>query len=534
MSSSAGARLIVGVTGHRDLVDAEKPILRERMSRLLNGLEDRFADLTIEVVTSVASGADQLALEVADELGISSRILLAMPFDAMASDFDATELGRAAGFLDGRPVVLLSEHAHAADEVALRSAQHEYLGVYLAAHCHLLVAIWDGTSPNLAGGTAQIVDFHLTGNTVFDEHATVRSPIDYTEDESDLVFHILCSRTGNDTAADAPGTARWVTRDPEETSGTELPHRYARVFARQAELAAELTGSPDDLPEAVDALAVRYQRRTFTALFAAFALTGGAAASFVVYADLVPHPVALLVYGVLILAAIGAQQLARWREWQRKYVDYRGLAEALRTVVFWQRAGVRPLERSMFPHDHFLRRQELELGWIRNVLRDVGIEADAKGHDDEDELRRVCHEWGADQSSYYERARDRFEGRARILGRVSTACFVLGLIAVAVISIRIVLEIGENDLLIALMGILPLAAALIASYVYRLALRENAAQYSYMVRIHTNAARALAEATTDDRRRDILRALGEASLDENGLWLQRNRERPISHGPVSI
>lgn len=457
-----------------------------------------------------------------------------MPFDSMASDFDAQGEKRATELLEGRPIVVLSTQSHPHESIDLRSAQHEYLGVYLAAHCHLLVAIWDGTSPSLAGGTAQIVDFHLTGNTVFDEHASLRSPIDYTEDQSDLVFHIVCSRASSAARSDAAGTARWRTRDPQETAETELPTRYAKVFARQAELADALSGTMRALPDAVDALANRYQRRTLSALFATFALTGGAAASFVVYADLFSHPIALFLYVVLILAAIGAQQFARWRQWHRKYVDYRGLAEALRTIVFWQHAGVRPLERSMFAHDRFLRRQELELGWIRNVLRGVGIEADARSDADPEELRRVCAEWGADQSAYYARTSDRFGRRARVLGRVSTACFLLGLIAVAVISIRILLGDLENDLFIALMGILPMAAAVIASYVYRLSLRENAAQYSYMLRIHTSAAHALAEATTDHRRRDILRALGEASLDENGLWLQRNRERPIGHGPVSL
>ena len=509
-------------------------MLRARLTDLLCELRDRFADLDVHVVTSLAPGADQLALGVAHDLGMTTSILLPMPFDAMAADFEDDSVEHARSLLDDRPVVCLSRTAHAPDERDARAAQYEFLGVYLAAHCHLLVAIWDGRSPALPGGTAQIVDFHHTGHTVFQERSAVRSPIDHSEDESDLVYQIGCSRAGETNSEPTELALGWLTRDPEDQDRAELPDRYAKVFDRQGELARELQGTTETLPEAVDALAVRYQRLTFRSLMAAFLLTGGAAASFVVYADLIDHPIALATYVVLMMAAIGTQQLARWREWQRKYVDYRGLAEALRTVAFWRRAGVRPVERTMFPHDHFLRRQELELGWIRNVLRGVGLVTDATGETSADELYRVCREWVEEQSAYYMRARDRLARRARWLSRVSTASFSLGLVAVAVISVRTIVGTTANDVLIALMGVLPMAAALVASYVYRLSLRENVAQYSYMVRIHTNAERALAAAADDASRRDILRALGEASFDEHGLWLQRNRERPITHGAVSM
>lgn len=155
-----------------------------------------------------------------------------MPFDSMASDFDAQGEKRATELLEGRPIVVLSTQSHPHESIDLRSAQHEYLGVYLAAHCHLLVAIWDGTSPSLAGGTAQIVDFHLTGNTVFDEHASLRSPIDYTEDQSDLVFHIVCSRASSAARSDAagrhggePATRR---RRPRRNCLPDMP-RFSRV-----------------------------------------------------------------------------------------------------------------------------------------------------------------------------------------------------------------------------------------------------------------------------------------------------------------
>ena len=58
----------MGVTGHRDLVEAEVPALRERIHAFLMELHERFPDLQLQLITALAEGADQLAAEVALEL----------------------------------------------------------------------------------------------------------------------------------------------------------------------------------------------------------------------------------------------------------------------------------------------------------------------------------------------------------------------------------------------------------------------------------------------------------------------------------
>ena len=63
--------------------------------------------------------------------------------------------------------------------------------------------------------------------------------------------------------------------------------------------------------------------------------------------------------------------------WQRRFHDYRVLAEALRVQFYWAIAGVERPAVSRFGHDAFLKRQELELGWISNMLRVAGHRDDA-------------------------------------------------------------------------------------------------------------------------------------------------------------
>ena len=51
-----------------------------------------------------------------------------------------------------------------AEDVALqgrqRDLQYERLGSFLAAHSHILLALWDGEYNRAVGGTGQVVDFH--------------------------------------------------------------------------------------------------------------------------------------------------------------------------------------------------------------------------------------------------------------------------------------------------------------------------------------------------------------------------------------
>jgi hypothetical protein len=82
------------------------------------------------------------------------------------------------------------------------------------------------------------------------------------------------------------------------------------------------------------------------------------------------------------------------------------------------------------------------------------------------------------------------------------------------------------------MGLLPLIATVRQNYAHRTAEHELIMQYAYMHRIFSNAYRMLLAEKSLDGKREILRALGEAQLDENGQWLLRQRERPLASGQL--
>ena len=62
--------------------------------------------------------------------------------------------------------------------------------------------------------------------------------------------------------------------------------------------------------------------------------------------------------------------------------------------------------------------------------------------------------------------------------------------------------------------------------------RGDRRQYRFMHRIFSNARRRLDLAENDEERQSVLRALGDAALDEHAEWILMHRERPLEHGKL--
>ena len=107
------------------------------------------------------------------------------------------------------------------------------------------------------------------------------------------------------------------------------------------------------------------------------------------------------------------------------------------------------------------------------------------------------------------------------------------------IAITVVLALGQyrlDDMLVtgmvAAMGILPLLAAVREAYAHKVAEKELLKQYTFMLDIYRMARFRLSRCTTVDQKRELLRALGEAALDEHAEWILVHRERPLEPGKL--
>ncbi|MEM1081503.1 MAG: hypothetical protein AAGH65_07960, partial [Pseudomonadota bacterium] len=248
VSATHSLPLVVAVTGHRDLVDVEVEGIRSAIQQLFECLIRDYPDRELQLLTPLAEGADQLAAEVALELGCSVIALLPMSVAAYRNDFKGDErmaaferlLNQCDEVIELEPVRVgrVAENGGSSN----RDMHYAQLGVFMAAHCHVLLAVWDGKPSQHMGGTSNVVQFHhdqvMPGYTeaVF---ATREMLID---DESDLVYHVVCSRdrpNGEPAEGLNPLECWWFSKDAEQPRSKTLPDQHRAIFSRSNEFSRD-------------------------------------------------------------------------------------------------------------------------------------------------------------------------------------------------------------------------------------------------------------------------------------------------------
>jgi hypothetical protein len=550
-----GCGLVVGITGHRDLREEQLPGLRGQVRDFFLGLRRDYPGLPITLLSPLAAGADQLVTEVARELAVRVVAVLPVPATMYYADFE--ESGSRAIFdrqladadvmeLPLRPATDASAISHAGHA---RDLQYAQAGIFASSHCHILLALWDGEPSGLLGGTAQVVSFHLQGSMPEAIDRRQSAAITLGLDEETLVHHIPAGRRGG-TAAE--GAARWLTSSSQLQQHATIPPAFDMVFRRHAEYLADRARYEQDIHQALaregsdcpiqqqfvaaDWLATTYRRRVSRVLLATYLVTGMMGFAFIAYSDLIAQDLMLYVFLALFAVGVAINAVAQRREWHRKYIDYRALAEGLRVQSYWRRAGIVDSSRPSFAHDNFLQKQDVELGWIRNVMRGASVDGMlvplSPTHDG---LAPVVREWigapgASGQLDYYVQTAARRAVQHRRTELLASICLWTGIGLSLLLALFARLLDGQlQNLMVAAMGLLSLTAAVHEAYAYKKADKELIKQYRFMARIFSAAQRRLSQCRSDEERRQVLRTLGEAALAEHAEWTLMHRERPLEH-----
>ena len=241
--------LVVAVTGHRDLLPTELPGIRDRVSEFLSSMQRDYPDRRLRVMSPLAEGADRLVAEVALELGIDLIVPMPMAKSLYEADFRTAESRQQFELLCARaseiyelPVAKGNTAAGISSDGPERSRQYAQLGVFLCAHCHILLAVWDGKLTGDLGGTAQVVKFHHDDIMPGYTPKTLATQQMLVDDESDLIYHIVCSRDRPDGAPRHglnPLDWSWFTKDQHNPRSRELPKQHRLIFERSSEFSRE-------------------------------------------------------------------------------------------------------------------------------------------------------------------------------------------------------------------------------------------------------------------------------------------------------
>lgn len=573
-NTDARVRLSIGLTAHRDLLPAEVPALRSAVRDFFRSLQAQFPDLPLRLISALAEGGDQLVAEEAVALGIELVVPLPMAQVEYERDFDDPDaLARfrrllAAGHVRVLPLAPGNSAEAIATRGPARNLQYAQQGMFVSSHCQLLLALWDGNPNTATGGTAQVVDFHLhdamPGLSI--EHI---APNLLADDESDLIYHLACSRRLGASGVlpqPAPLQARWITLDGEHPAIAGMPAHYAHVFAQLETFNRDLqryadgidaTPShlldrplPSALPSnvarierqfhAADWLAVHFQKRVRMGLACVHVVAALMGLAFILFSDVAGSRAYLVAFLALFATGLVLTLVGNRRQWQRKYLDYRGLAEGLRVQLYWRLADVEIPPDSSLGYDSFLQKQDVDLSWIRHAMRGTGLlhdEAFIPGHE---WLQWVVAHWVGDskgqggQLAYFLGGVARRERAYALTCRMGDLALVAGLLgAVALLGFGSRLPTTAQNLLLVAMGLLPLLAGIREAYSYKKADKELIKQFRFMSRLFSSCQVRLQRARDDVETRQLLLALGRACLEEHAEWILLHRERPLEHAQIS-
>ena len=560
MPSPSLLPLVIGFTGHRAFPGEDVSSIEKMVRKIYQDLHTKYPSTPIVLLTSLAEGADRFGAHIAIELGMEYIVPLPMKPEVYTTDFETVEskhefqelLSKASRWFT-LPLVEGVTEESIREPGYDRNLQYAQVGAYLARYSQILIAVWDGIPIELLGGTSMVVNYKLQG--IPEAFGPPQSPLDPVE--TGPVYHIVARRKDNPHVNGVPLTLKkyfprgYHSEEDAEKSFDKIYERmnsfnedilrnkkYIEEKKKQsgdylfpAEHEDSLTTAlrtTRDYYTSADILASYFQKFTNRTFIAIFGCVFAAAFFFDIYAHVFENNIILTGYLTSLLLAFLWYRVAKKKQYQSKYLDYRSLAEGLRVQFFWEYAGIRDSAG-----DYYLRKQKSELDWIRYALRTMAIPSEDEAfsrHTDisESQYERfglVLKHWVSDQARYYPRAMKRDHGRLYKLELAINFFFTLG-IALAVLQ----LSAEPEHFLTVSVGLAPIIAALLGGFIERNALLGHIKQYERMGELFRHAHLWLEKLMTEGKRHEVMEfivELGKEALSENGDWMLLHRERPL-------
>ncbi|CAN5445257.1 hypothetical protein BH11PSE7_BH11PSE7_13690 [soil metagenome] len=548
-SNGLGIAIVLGVTGHRDMADAEgvRRLLRQEIARL----QAIYPHSPFTGLSSLAEGADRLFADVILELGMP----LYVPLPLVAADYEKDFPETVPQFRQLCGQARLVFEVPGANAGLSRELQYARAGMHVSQRAHILFALWDGQPARGLGGTGQIVNLHRTGQfgDVGDEHSlkllaqdVSRSSLD--EWDQGLVCHIHVERSraaeGHDVLA--PPTqphVEWLyPKGPGPSTAGQEGGRdglLLKMDRYNAELHA-LDPLPPAAPRASnveagqdDAVTREYERmvarfnatdhvanQSVQSVRGQFKWLFGLAAVMVwsheMYADLFPTWHWLLLY-LLLMGSIGLiVRGLRSKHKNSDAIDKRALSEALRVQAAWFRAGVPDMVAK-----NYLRRDSGHLLWVRRAL--IGVSPALNARAQAGQVEAVKKDWVDGQLDYFRGSVSKRRHVIESMSRRGAWLFRLGVvIACVVLALRVMGLVPEHHAIwvIALdmaIGLLPAWAALMSGYIEFAAYEDDVREHERMERLFDTASRRMADIPLHDQQQ-VIRDLGVEALHETASW----------------
>lgn len=527
MNERRAIPVMVGVTGHRLIRKKDAPAIRSAVKNELQKLQDLCPNSQVMMLSSLAEGADLLCADTAEELSIP--LIAALPREREDYEQDFSEEGK----------LRFIHHCGRAKEVFVappteavpeggpgRSYQFRQAGIYVAAHSHILMALWDGgPGTEEACGTAEAVDFALNGNYAPESGMPLRSGA------NEAVIHIVTPR--GDRTEEAAGTVHvlgnWETIEDVLRKTEDFNRNALKIDpGTGSRLPSEARDDPKlERMELVSRVAGKLSRQYAGRYRRMLALLAAASAlltfAFLMY-DEAEAIWMILVCGAMLLGAWSCQHYAARSDCHRRYIEYRALAESLRVQTYLRYAGSRIQAVKLLSWT-----QQEETAWILDALCALTVGGDPESVHE----IRAC--WVDAQRDYHREAAGSSRQKLRISDRTVRFSMLLSILlylaAVAfellcgglIFSPRILIPNVEawRTVLKILLGTISAVTLFVANFYGRLSLPRTLSDHQKMERFYGKMSEQLERSGQSE---ELLRTLAREELTENGNWISYQRD----------
>ena len=442
--------LIIGAAGHRDLREGDLAKLKSAVASVISTLRRQYLgndkQTPIVLLSALGEGAEQLIAGEALKQGATLIVPLPLPVSEYRRDFTQRPLAPDAikHFDDLRlkatatveiPLAAGSSESGVKVFGPERDRQYREVNLFIARHCHVLIALYDGNDDDITvGGAAETVKFNRDGIP-----GGIRESAHSALDGAEIgpVIHIVTPRKAVKTTASEVRVVPWGTKakgasprglgrvltgaaakKPADLTVEEarsarawaqfraiatLTTRFnreakARARKRESEIALDVArlfgGNTQAQARAetaatqwcrfyglADTLAREREKRVRGDWRDMFLLGFAALFCFALYSHLFPVNLLLLDYAVISAVVFIFFFRARLREHRQRFLDYRALADALRVGVFWKFLGIGTVSGSApsaSPQRISVARaypmsQPNELAWVQATLRALDL-----------------------------------------------------------------------------------------------------------------------------------------------------------------
>ncbi len=503
----------IGISGHRAIRGEDVPALRTAVKEQLEAVRAACPHSPLQVLTSLAEGADLLCAEAAAELGIPLVAVLPMEAGEYTKDFSPEDKAAFERHCAAARQVLIAPHT---EPIPAEGVSTEYLyrqaGLYVSRHSHVLLALWDGREGRSGCGTAEAVQFSLTERRGVVHIAAPRrekaeepaGSIHKLGDWAGVNDTLARTDTFNRAAAALPaggGTDRLL---PEGGAGDDCSERLETLYGSANRLSLNA--------------AERYRKSLAVIACISTVLT----MAFLLY-DEVELTWMIFIVGAMLLTVWQYYRAAVRGDHHRAYVEYRALAEWLRVQVFLRYAGSR-----LQVTDLLTWSQKEETCWVQQAL-DVVCTGPDSGI-----VRDIRDCWVEDQRAYHGNAGKKSlrkdiasERTVKTALLVTVGLYLFALLFEISLSAGLLWKVFPatnpriwRTVLKVAVGSMSVLTLFVSNYYGKQSLDRVTSDHGKMERFYADMSRKLQESGQTEA---LLEELAREELIENGNWVSYQR-----------